>query len=152
MATRTDDWAQRLFQRRPADESGKTWPLPGRDVAGRYLVDTEVEKTVIERMRFFDANSYMYIARANMLYDLRRPGEELAAALRRLTAPVLMVIDDSDLMFTRAQAEEARALLPDARCFYYDSRNGHLSCLFDTPLFASAVADFLRPGSPVAPH
>ncbi|RCK78171.1 MAG: Homoserine O-acetyltransferase [Candidatus Ozemobacter sibiricus] len=141
--TRTDHWAETNFGRRFADPTFTTCPDPYRSFQGRFLVETEVEKTVLQRMQFFDANSYIYIAKANTLFDLRGPGEELPQALAHLKMPTLMIIDESDLMFTREQAEAALPHLPKGTLTTYNSRNGHLSCLFETELFANRLAAFL---------
>ena len=142
-STRTDSWAERNFQRNLADPDGREIPHPWKSFNGRYLVETEIEKIVLGRMQFFDANSYAYIAKANTLFDLAEGGETQEQALKRIKAPVLMIIDDSDLLFTREQAEEARKHLPKADCHYYNSQNGHLSGLFDTHFFCNQVKAFL---------
>ncbi len=141
--TRTDHWAESNFGRRFLDPTFQTSPNPFLSFQGRFLVDAEIEKTVVQRMQYFDANSYLYIAKANTLFDLREPGEELPQALGRLKMPVLMIIDESDLMFTREQAEEALPHLPQGRLETYNSRNGHLSCLYETDYFAGRLAAFL---------
>lgn len=139
MATRTDDWAERNYGRRLAAEG----PDPFSSHEGKFLVQEEVEKIVLGRMKFFDPNSYLYIAKANALYDLRDGKEDLKDALQKIKASVLMIIDQSDLMFTVGQAELAMEHLPDAHLHVYDSGNGHLSCLDETHYFAKQIGDFL---------
>ncbi len=143
VSTRTDSWADRNFSRQLADPTGRDIPEPRRSMNGKYLVETEIEKIVLGRMQYFDANSYLYIAKANALYDLRNDGESFEQAMRGIRAQTLMIIDESDLLFTREQAELARLYLPKARCAYYDSRNGHLSCLFETHLFREELKSFI---------
>jgi len=96
------------------------------------------------RMQFFDANSYMYVCKANMLFDLREGGETFGEALARLDLPVLMIIDESDQLFTRNQAEEARSLLPRGEVAYYDSGSGHLSCIYETHYIEGPIREFLN--------
>lgn len=144
MATRTDPWAEALCGRQPADPTGEKWPAPHRGFDGRFKIETEIEATVLARMQFFDANSYLYIAKANALFDLCDPGQDLAAALRTIATRTLMIIDASDLLFTPAHAAEAMKYLPNADTFTYDSGNGHLSALFDTQHFAERLREFLR--------
>lgn len=138
-ATRTDYWSHSNFARRFLDEENS----PFKSFAGKFLVEDEIEKTVVQRMQFFDANSYIYIAKANALFDLCENGETLAQALGKIKIPVQMIIDQSDLMFTSEQAEEAKNHLPDCDLVYYNSRNGHLSCLFETEYFAAAMQKFI---------
>jgi homoserine O-acetyltransferase len=142
-STRTDEWAEASFGRQFADPSFQEFENPFQSFQGRFLVETEMEKIVLGRMQFFDANSYMYIAKANALYDLREGSETKEEAWAKITAPTLMIIDESDLLFTRDQAEEARRSMPGAECYYYNSKNGHLSCLFDIHLFEEAVGKFV---------
>jgi homoserine O-acetyltransferase len=146
MITRTDAWADANFGRKFADSTFKEVPDPRTSFQGKYLVEQEVEKTVLGRMQFFDPNAYLYIAKANALYDLAEGDQTMEEALRQIRAKTLMIIDDSDLMFTRRQAEIAKNHLPDAQTFYYDSGNGHLSCLFDQPLFSDVLGEFLLKG------
>ncbi|MBF0501036.1 MAG: homoserine O-acetyltransferase [Candidatus Riflebacteria bacterium] len=142
MATRTDEWAERNFGRKPANDA----PDPFSSHDGKFLVQEEVEKIVLGRMKFFDPNSYLYIAKANALYDLRTGDESLKDALGQITAPVLMIIDESDLMFTVGQAQESIKHLPQADLYTYDSKNGHLSCLDETHYFAKQLGAFLAAG------
>ncbi|HNW36132.1 MAG TPA: homoserine O-acetyltransferase [Candidatus Ozemobacteraceae bacterium] len=143
-STRTDHWADANFGRRLATEGRGAGKDPYNSFAGRFLVEEEIEKTVLMRMQYFDANSYIFIAKANALFDLCEPGQTLSQALGRLKMPVKMIIDESDLLFTREQAELAAPLLPDCETFYYNSRNGHLSCLFDIRLFAAEIEKFFK--------
>ncbi len=143
MSTRAEVWAERNFGRKPADPTFQNCPDPFRSFQGKFLVESEVEKTVIQRMQFFDANSYIYIAKANTLFDLCAPGEALPEVLGRMKMPVLMIIDDSDLLFTRHQSETALVHLPHGEAFYYDSHNGHLSCLNDLDYFSERMRSFL---------
>lgn len=142
-ATRTDLWMEKMFGRQFADPDFKQHKNPFKSFDGRFLVETGIEDIVKGRMQFFDANSYIYIAKANALYDLRENGETKEEAWSKITPETLMIVDESDLMFTRNQAEEAMRHLPDAEAFYYDSGNGHLSCLFDTDYFAQVIRDFM---------
>jgi homoserine O-acetyltransferase len=137
-STRTDHWAETNFGRRFAS----TGPSPFESFDGRFLVEEEIEKSVVARMQFFDPNHYLYIAKANTLFDLCESGESLEQALGKITAPVLMIIDESDLIFPTAQARIAEKLLPNARTHLQNSQNGHLACLFETDHFADALRQF----------
>lgn len=139
VVTRTDTWADTNFGRKHAS----TGLSPFASMDGRFLVEEEIEKTVLGRMQFFDANHYIFIAKANALFDLCENGETLEQTLGRLKMPVLMIIDESDLIFPPDQARLAEKYLPKAKTHYYDSKNGHLSCLFETGYFAKEIAAFL---------
>lgn len=138
-ATRTDHWSYSNFGRRFLEAENS----PFKSFQAKFLVEDEIEKTVVQRMQFFDANSYIYIAKANALFDLCEDGETLEQALGRIKIPVQMIIDESDLMFTPEQAEEAKKYLPNCDLVYYNSRNGHLSCLYETDYFAAAMKRFI---------
>ncbi len=143
MATRTEDWAERNFGRQFADPAFIESPNPFKSFFGKYKVEKEIESIVLGRMKFFDPNSYMYIAKANTLYDLRENGETLQSALFKVKNPTLMIIDESDLVFTRPQAEKAQKMLPNCENFYYNSKNGHLSCIYETEHFEKAIRKFI---------
>lgn len=143
-ATRTDYWSNKNYGRRLLDPTFETNPNPFTSFDGRFLVEDEIEKQVITRMEFFDANAYMYVAKANILFDLRENSETFAQALASIKAPVKLIIDHSDLMFTTDQTKEALQHLPNAEAFFYDSRNGHLSCLFDIHHFSEAMRGFVK--------
>ncbi len=143
-ATRTDHWANTNFGRKFLDPAFITSDNPYTSFKGRFLVEEGIEQSVISRMQFFDPNAYVYIAKANSLFDLCNQGETLEQGLGRIKLPVKMIIDESDLMFTREQAEEARTLLPDCETAFYNSRNGHLSCLFETKYLLEPVRKFVN--------
>ncbi|OGK09018.1 MAG: hypothetical protein A2W80_06715 [Candidatus Riflebacteria bacterium GWC2_50_8] len=143
-ATRTDHWSYCNFNRTFLDPTFITCANPYQSFTGHFLVEGEIEKSVITRMQFFDPNAYIYIAKANTLFDLCEPGETLKNALAKIKTPVRMIIDESDLMFTREQAEEARPLLNDCEVSYYNSRNGHLSCLFETDYLKEPLERYIR--------
>lgn len=144
MATRTDTWAESNFGRRLADQGFVKYKDPFTSFDGKFLVDAEVENIVLGRMQFFDANSYMYIAKANTLFDLRENGETLEEALRHIRARTLMIIDESDQIFTKLQAEEVRKFQKNCEVYYYNSSNGHLSCLFETNYFSEVIEKFMH--------
>jgi homoserine O-acetyltransferase len=143
MATRTEDWAERNFSRQYADPAFINSPNPFKSFSGKYKVEKEIENIVLGRMKFFDPNSYMYIAKANTLYDLRENDESLESALSKIKNPTLMIIDESDLVFTKPQAEKARKMLPNCNNFYYNSKNGHLSCIYESEYFEKAIRNFI---------
>lgn len=143
-ATRTDHWSHSNFGRKFADPEFISTANPYLDFNGKFLVEQEITNSVIQRMQFFDPNAYIYIAKANSLFTLCRKGESLADALGRIRQPVHMIIDKSDLMFTTEQAEEARNLLPNCSVTYYDSKNGHLSCIYETEYLASSIKKFVN--------
>jgi homoserine O-acetyltransferase/O-succinyltransferase len=144
LSTRTDDWFEVNFGRKYSDPNFMEYGNPFKSFDGRFLVETEVEKIVLGRMEHFDANAYIYIAKANALFDLREGEETQEEAWSKIKAPVLMVIDDSDMLFTGEQAEQAMKYLPNAKTYYYNSKAGHLSCLFNIDLFENAIGEFIR--------
>lgn len=143
-STRTHRWAMENFGRRYADPSFNDCPDPFTSYAGRFLVEKEVEATVDSRMQYFDANSYMYIAKANTLFDLCEGGETLESALSAIKAEVLLIMDDSDLVFARADGERTASMMKSCRTFFYDSGNGHLSCIYEHQLFEGPIRHFMR--------
>ena len=143
-ATRSDHWSYSNFNRKFLDPSFVTCENPYLSFKGHFLVEDAIEQSVLARMQYFDPNAYIYIAKANSLFDLCETGETLKDALAKIRTPIRMIIDESDLMFTREQAEEARPLFPDCEISYYNSRNGHLSCIFETDYLKDPLNSFIN--------
>jgi len=143
VATRHESWLEKNFGRDFADPDCIKYENPYKSINGKFKVEKELEEIVIGRMQFFDANSYLYICKANMLFDLREGEESLQEALAGINLPALMIIDESDYLFTRNQAEEALKHLPAGEAFYYNSGSGHLSCLYETQYIEQALKEFI---------
>lgn len=125
-----------------AQDGSGGFPLDGRfDVEG-YL-DYHGDKLV----RRFDANSYLRLNKAMDLHDLGRGRGGVAAAVRRMTGPAVIMSINSDILYPPYQQEQLRDLLVDAgtRCGFYeiDSTDGHDGFLIEVQQIAPIIEAFL---------
>jgi len=139
---RSEEVFAQKFGRQLIDPLDQTFTLEQRfDVEG-YL-DYHGDKLV----RRFDANSYLRLNKAMDLHDLGRGRGGVAAAMRRLVAPTLVMSIRSDALYPPYQQLELRDLLraQGNRVGYYDidSVDGHDGFLIEIHQIAPLVAAFL---------
>ncbi|HNI35490.1 MAG TPA: hypothetical protein PLV93_08825, partial [Microthrixaceae bacterium] len=95
----------------------------------------------------FDANSYLRLNKAMDLHDLGRGRGGVAAAVRRMTGPAVIMSINSDILYPPYQQEQLRDLLVDAgtRCGFYeiDSTDGHDGFLIEVQQIAPIIEAFL---------
>ena len=131
------------FARRP-DRSGED---PRRALDARYDVAGYLDHQGELFLRRFDAGSYLVLCKAMDTFELARPGESEEAALRRISAQVLLVGISSDWLFpaaeVRALAERMRAAGVDVRYAELESAHGHDAFLADAGRLAPLVGEAL---------
>ncbi|HYX68199.1 MAG TPA: homoserine O-acetyltransferase [Terriglobales bacterium] len=139
------------FARRP-DRSGED---PSRSLDARYDVAGYLDHQGEIFLRRFDADSYLLLSKAMDTFDLARPVETEEAALRRISAQVLLVGISSDWLFpateVRALAARMHAAGVDVRYAELESTHGHDAFLADTeklaPIVGEALAESAAPAS-----
>ena len=99
------------------------------------------------RSRRFDANSYLYIAKAMDLHDVGRGRGGVPRAMSRITAPALTLGISSDILYPAYQQQTIHALVSngDARNRYaeIESDEGHDGFLIATLQVGSEIGQFL---------
>ena len=116
-----------------------------------FDVDFEVESYLRDRgnefVNRFDANSYLYIAKAMDYFDLAGEGGSLATALEKVTARFLVISFSSDWLYPSYQSVEiVRALRRrNVNVAYCElpSNYGHDSFLVDVAEQTELVRGFL---------
>ncbi|MDD5699396.1 MAG: homoserine O-acetyltransferase [Victivallaceae bacterium] len=96
----------------------------------------------------FDANSYLYITRAMDYFDISaRAGGDLAAALKSVECPFLVVSFSSDWLFPAAQSVDLVKALLKNRCEVsyceIESSYGHDAFLLEVDTLGKMLADFM---------
>lgn len=137
------------FARRP-DRAGED---PHRSLGERFDIAGYLDYQGRAFTVRFDANSYLILTKAMDTFDLARGHESEAAALRRVTARVLLVGITSDWLFpadsVRALAERMRSAGVDCRYEELCSAHGHDGFLADAqllaPLLRAALEDEAHP-------
>ncbi len=97
----------------------------------------------------FDANSYLYITRANDYFDISaKANGDLAKALEPVNCHFLVVSFSSDWLFPVSQSEDlVKALLKNQREVSYcevKSSYGHDAFLLEVETLGKMISDFLR--------
>ncbi len=146
---RTDDVFTDRFGRllAPGDRppAGRSFDLWQRFEVERYL-DHHGDKLV----RRFDANSYLVVGKAMDLHDVGRGRGGLAAAMKRVVAPVLSIGVSSDVLYPSYQQRQIHNLVAEhdrgpvrSRYAEVESPHGHDAFLIETDQVSAPIATFL---------
>ncbi|WP_426572278.1 homoserine O-acetyltransferase MetX [Aquihabitans sp. McL0605] len=140
---RSDDVFTDKFGREPVE------PLNGRfEMWQRFEVERYLDYHGIKLARRFDANSYLLLTKAMDLHDLGRGRGGLAAALTRISAPVLSMGITSDILYPEYQSVDlvagVEAVGGTGVYHQIDSPHGHDAFLIDHDQVADALVPFLE--------
>ncbi len=138
-----------LFDGRFARNPDRAGEDPHRSLGERFDIAGYLDYQGRAFTERFDANSYLVLTKAMDTFDLARGHESEGAALRRVTARVLLVGITSDWLFPAdgVRALAARMASAGADCLYEElhSTHGHDGFLADAnllaPLLGAALED-----------
>jgi homoserine O-acetyltransferase len=136
-------WADKTF--------GRKWAAPDRDPAkdwaNRFLIEDAIEKVATARAKASDANSFLYLARANQLFVTGHRGT-LEDGFKDIKARVLMIPAESDLLLFPQWSKEAMQILKQQgkRVEYVEiaGDGGHLDGVLAITKAAAAIQKFLN--------
>jgi homoserine O-acetyltransferase len=132
-----------LFTERFARHPDRSGEDPNNSLDERYDVAGYLDYHGARFTERFDANSYVIISKAMDTFDLARGYGSEAAALRRISANLLLVGISSDWLFpaseVRSLAEKALAAGVNARYAELVSSHGHDGFLADADQLAPIV-------------
>lgn len=141
---RSNDWLSGKWQRKTAAGSAHPWA----DREGRFAFQAEMQQLARERAQTYDANHYVYTARASVLHDIGHGNRGLEVAAQRIRAKVLMLAVSSDLFFppdtSRALVDMMRHHGGLADLDVIESPNGHLAAVYESSRFAEPISRFLN--------
>jgi len=100
-----------LAQRFGREPQGEEQPL---GEGGRYAVESYLDHHAAKLAARFDANSYLVLTNAMSSHDLGRGRGGVGAALRRLTARLVVASVDTDRLYPPRLSEEIVAQVPSA--------------------------------------
>jgi homoserine O-acetyltransferase len=136
------EWRQR-FGREPI--AGNTHTVSA--FAPHFAVEGYLEAQAERFTRIFDANCYLYLSSAMDRFDLAEHGGSYAAALREVSAKVLVIGVESDMLFAiEEQAAIAEAFRQNGSATHFarlPSLEGHDAFLVDIPRFEAEIRKFL---------
>lgn len=146
---RSDDVFTDRFGRQlaPGPSGSGDWRGDGFELWQRFEVERYLDHHGDKLARRFDANSYLVIGKAMDLHDVARGRGGLDAALGRITADVLVVGIDSDVLYPTYQSRQIVAGIVGSggRCEYAEitSPHGHDAFLIDTDQVGHHLRTFL---------
>lgn len=132
-------------------------PQSGEDPwnGGRYAVQSYLEHQADKLVNRFDPGTYVLLTEAMNRHDVGRGRGGIAAALSRITAPVIVAGVDSDRLYPLRLQEELAELIPTSGPLrVLESRDGHDGFLTEADAMAQllsetmTLAESAKPGRP----
>jgi homoserine O-acetyltransferase len=143
---RSDTWITGIWGRKTAAGSAHPWA----DREGRFAFQSEMETVARQRAQLFDANHFIYTARACILHDIGYGNRGIEVAAQKIQAAVLMLPVTSDLIFAPEASQSFVELIKShgglAEVFPIASPNGHLAAITEAGRLAEPIARFLSRG------
>jgi homoserine O-acetyltransferase len=136
ISTRAFGWAEKNFGYKWADPAKS----PALGMNNLFAIEDTLDKGGAARAKSVDANSMLYTAKANQLYNL---GDDV----KKIKARILFVPSSSDLVFppelSRRAAERYRAQGGVAEVVVIEGDGGHLEGVFNVAKQGEAIRAFL---------
>jgi homoserine O-acetyltransferase len=136
LTARAHGWAEKTFGYKWADAAKD----PGAEMSNVFTIEDTLNKTGAARAATADANSMIYTAKANQLYNL---GDDV----KKMKAKILFVPAKSDLIFppelSQRAAERYRAQGGVAEVVVIDGDGGHLDGVLNVAKQGEAIRAFL---------
>jgi homoserine O-acetyltransferase len=128
--------------------NGRAWAKPDQDPAGclvecMYAIEAKLVAAGTARAAIADANHFLYLVKAGQLFVAG--GGNLADGLRKITAPVLLISSDDDLVFpTDAVTATASMIRANGTPIKIRGGNGHLDGMTAIGSAGERIARFLQ--------
>jgi len=129
---------------------GRAWADPAKDPAAdfahQFAIEAALEEIAAARAEYIDANSLLYLVKANQLFRAGH-GEDVYAGLKRVAAPVLLIHTEEDILFPGDMVRETASVLKAAgasvKVSELDGSYGHLDGLLEIHEAGADIAAFL---------
>src|SRR5213080_432109 len=129
---------------------GRKWAAAERDPAkswdNKFAIEDTLDKIALARARASDANSFLYLAKANQLFVTGGKGS-LEEGLRDVKARVLLVPAKSDLLLFPDYSRQAMEILKRhgnrVQYFEIEGEGGHLDGVLSVAKAGEAIRKFL---------
>ena len=136
-------WAAKTF--------GRKWAVPDKDPAkswdSKFAIEDVLDKVALARAKASDANSFLYLAKANQLFVTGHKGM-LEDGLRDIRAKVLLVPAQSDLLLFPEYSKRAMAILRsqgrEVEYFEIEGDGGHLDGVLAVTKAGEVIRKFLN--------
>ena len=134
----TNAWATAAFGAKWAKEGAS----PYQSFSNRYLVEAGLDAAGAARAKVSDANSFLYLVRANQLF-----AEGAAERLKAIKAPTLLVYSPGDLVFPADSVKRTGATLKangvPVEMVELAGNRGHLDGVLNIKQAEKAIAAFV---------
>jgi homoserine O-acetyltransferase len=136
-------WAAKTF--------GRKWAAPEKDPArgwdNKFAIEDTLDKVALARAKVSDANSFLYLAKANQLFVAGHKGS-LEEGLKDVGARVLLVPAQSDLLLFPEHSKRAMTLLKSqgrqVQYFEIEGDGGHLDGVLAATKAGEVIRKFLN--------
>lgn len=136
------DWAAATF--------GRKWAAPDKNpldsFANKFAIEDTLDKTSTARAAASDANSFLYLVKANQLYFQDNPGG-LDAIAKKISARMLLLPAAGDQIFPPAEVRKLQAATKatgwTAEYAEIDGPNGHLNGVIHIAKQGETIRAFL---------
>lgn len=136
------DWTNGTFGRRAAKEGAS----PAAALGNKFQVQSILDNAGEARAKVSDANHFLYLVKANQLFAAG--GTSLADGMSRIKAPLLIVSQPKDLVFTpdtiERTVEAAKKAGRDVTHVTIQGTRGHLDGVISMKQAEGAVKAFLE--------
>jgi homoserine O-acetyltransferase len=136
------DWANATFGRRPAKEGED----PAKALSNRFQVQSILDNAGEARAKVSDANHFLYLVKANQLFAAG--GTSLSDAATKIKAPVLLITQPKDLVFTADAVDHTAETLKkggvDLTHVLIQGSRGHLDGVISMKQAEGAIRAFLE--------
>jgi homoserine O-acetyltransferase/O-succinyltransferase len=134
----TNAWATAAFGAKWAKEGAN----PYQSFSNRYLVEAGLDAAGAARAKVSDANSFLYLVRANQLF-----AEGAAERLKAIKAPALLIYSPGDLVFPADSVKRTGATLKangvPVELVELAGNRGHLDGVLNIKQAENAISAFL---------
>jgi homoserine O-acetyltransferase len=136
-------WAAKTF--------GRKWAVLDKDPAKgwdtKFAIEDALDKVALARAKASDANSFLYLAKANQLFVTGHKGA-LEDGLRDVRAKILLVPAQSDLLLFPEYSKRAMAILRsqgrEVEYFEIEGDGGHLDGVLAVTKAGEVIRKFLN--------
>ncbi len=136
------DWANATFGRRAAKEGED----PAKSLGSKFQVQSILDNAGEARAKVSDANHFLYLVKANQLFATG--GTSLSDAATKIKAPVLLITQPKDLVFTADAVDHTAETLKkggvDVTHVHIQGSRGHLDGVISMKQAEGAIRAFLE--------
>ena len=137
-------WAEAAFGRKLADPNKK--PLAAME--NKYLIDDALDKGGMARAKLSDANSLIYLSKANAMHDIGLTYGSFEEALKNIKARILMIPSSTDILIYAYNSSEFVPALNKSggqgALYELPTMEGHIGGITEIAKAESKIKEFLE--------